>query len=100
MNENWQADLERWLAPYLDRLGNKTRRGGPRTVFSVPPEQDFETAIRRRPSTSRNSRLIFDVGCTALEGFLLTFNGCNIPTKDKLQTGWRGAMPRRCATCV
>ncbi|MBS1032922.1 hypothetical protein JK192_16345 [Gluconobacter cerinus] len=22
----WQADLERWLVPYLEGLGNKTRR--------------------------------------------------------------------------
>ncbi|MCP1250216.1 IS701 family transposase, partial [Gluconobacter oxydans] len=26
MEEDWQADLEQWLAPYLDGLGNKTRR--------------------------------------------------------------------------
>lgn len=26
MDEDWQADLERWLAPYLEGLGNKTRR--------------------------------------------------------------------------
>lgn len=26
MNEDWQADLERWLSPYLVGLGNKTRR--------------------------------------------------------------------------
>jgi hypothetical protein len=26
MDEDWQADLERWLAPYLEVLGNKTRR--------------------------------------------------------------------------
>jgi len=26
MDEDWQADLERWLAPYLEALGNKTRR--------------------------------------------------------------------------
>jgi SRSO17 transposase len=26
MEEAWQADLERWLAPYLEALGNKTRR--------------------------------------------------------------------------
>lgn len=26
MGEAWQADLERWLAPYLEGLGNKTRR--------------------------------------------------------------------------
>jgi len=26
MDEDWQVDLERWLAPYLDALGNKTRR--------------------------------------------------------------------------
>lgn len=26
MNEDWQADLERWLSPYLEGLGNKTRR--------------------------------------------------------------------------
>ena len=26
MHEDWQADLERWLAPYLEGLGNKTRR--------------------------------------------------------------------------
>lgn len=26
MGENWQADLERWLGPYLEGLGNKTRR--------------------------------------------------------------------------
>lgn len=26
MDEDWQADFERWLAPYLEGLGNKTRR--------------------------------------------------------------------------
>lgn len=26
MDEDWRADLERWLAPYLEHLGNKTRR--------------------------------------------------------------------------
>lgn len=26
MDDDWQADLERWLAPYLEGLGNKTRR--------------------------------------------------------------------------
>jgi SRSO17 transposase len=26
MDEDWQSDLERWLAPYLEGLGNKTRR--------------------------------------------------------------------------
>ncbi len=26
MDEDWQVDLERWLAPYLEGLGNKTRR--------------------------------------------------------------------------
>ncbi|KUR76716.1 transposase [Novosphingobium sp. Fuku2-ISO-50] len=26
MDADWQSDLERWLAPYLDALGNKTRR--------------------------------------------------------------------------
>lgn len=26
MDENWQADLERWLEPYLQVLGNKMRR--------------------------------------------------------------------------
>lgn len=26
MDEDWQAYLERWLAPYLEGLGNKTRR--------------------------------------------------------------------------
>ncbi|WP_276309022.1 IS701 family transposase [Sphingobium sp. LF-16] len=26
MDEDWQVDLERWLAPYLEALGNKTRR--------------------------------------------------------------------------
>jgi SRSO17 transposase len=26
MDEDWQADLERWLAPYMEGLGNKTRR--------------------------------------------------------------------------
>lgn len=26
MDEDWQADLERWLEPYLGSLANKTRR--------------------------------------------------------------------------
>jgi SRSO17 transposase len=26
VDADWQGDLERWLAPYLDALGNKTRR--------------------------------------------------------------------------
>jgi SRSO17 transposase len=26
MEEDWQRDLERWLEPYLEELGNKTRR--------------------------------------------------------------------------
>ena len=26
MDGDWQVDLERWLAPYLEGLGNKTRR--------------------------------------------------------------------------
>ncbi|WP_456304341.1 transposase [Acetobacter thailandicus] len=26
MEEDWQADLEQWLVPYLEGLGNKTRR--------------------------------------------------------------------------
>jgi len=26
MDEDWQASLERWPAPYLEGLGNKTRR--------------------------------------------------------------------------
>jgi len=26
MEEDWQRDLERWLEPYLEDLGNKTRR--------------------------------------------------------------------------
>lgn len=26
MNEEWRTDLERWLEPYLGRLGNTTRR--------------------------------------------------------------------------
>ena len=26
MDEDWQGDLKRWLAPYLEGLGNKTRR--------------------------------------------------------------------------
>ena len=25
MDENWQADLERWLAPFVAALGHKTR---------------------------------------------------------------------------
>lgn len=26
MDGDWQADLERWLSPYLEGLRNKTRR--------------------------------------------------------------------------
>lgn len=26
MDEDWQSDLERWLAPYLESLGKKTRQ--------------------------------------------------------------------------
>ena len=26
MEEDWQRDLEHWLEPYLQKLGNKTRR--------------------------------------------------------------------------
>jgi SRSO17 transposase len=26
LEEDWQADLEQWLVPYLEGLGNKTRR--------------------------------------------------------------------------
>jgi hypothetical protein len=26
MDEDWEADLVRWLGPYLEGLGNKTRR--------------------------------------------------------------------------
>ena len=26
MEEDWQRDLEDWLEPYLQKLGNKTRR--------------------------------------------------------------------------
>lgn len=26
MTEDWQADLERWLSPFLEGLGNTTRR--------------------------------------------------------------------------
>jgi SRSO17 transposase len=26
MGGDWEDDLERWLAPYLEGLGNKTRR--------------------------------------------------------------------------
>jgi len=60
MDVDWEDDLERWLAPYLEGLGNKTRRRMcPAYIAGLIGPGDRKSI---QPMASRTNAVPYDCG--------------------------------------